>query len=147
MNGIARLLRETVERTARKQVRSETEALRKASSRYRKTIADLSSRLKEVEREVSALRKQVSSVPPAAGQYEAGGHRFSAKGLQSLRKKLGLSKTECGRLIGVSGRTVGKWESGLARPTEEEIKGIVSLRRTGKREVNMRLGKKGRMKK
>jgi DNA-binding XRE family transcriptional regulator len=144
MTSLAGLLRETIERTAKKQVRSETEALRKASIRYRKAIADLSIRLKEMERELAALRRQVSSATPGGGRHEPGNLRFSAKGLQSLRRKLGLSKTECGKLLGVSGRAIGKWESGSARPAEDEVRSIAAIRKIGKREVRIRLAGKTR---
>jgi DNA-binding transcriptional regulator YiaG len=147
MTSIARLLKETIERTAKKQLRSETEALRKASARYRKTIADLGARLKEMEREISVIRRQVSAALPGEGQHDSGNLRFSAKGLQSLRKKLALSKTECGKLLGVSGRMVGVWESGLARPTGEQIRGIATIRNIGKREVRTRLEEKIRAEK
>jgi DNA-binding transcriptional regulator YiaG len=147
MNGIAKLLKETIERAAKKQVRSETQALRKLSIRQRKTVADLTARMKEMERELASIRRQVSSAPSGSGRNESGDLRFSAKGLQSLRKKLALTKTECGMLLGVSGRAIGQWESGVVRPTGEQIMGIAGLRRTGKREVRMRLKDKGSAKK
>jgi DNA-binding transcriptional regulator YiaG len=143
MTSIAKLLKETIERTAKKQVRSETEAIRKASARYRKTIADLSARLKQMEQELAAIRRQISSsASSGSAQQETGNLRFSAKGLQSLRNKLGISKTECGRLLGVSGRTVGSWESGLARPSAEQVIDIADIRNLGKREVRSRLEEK-----
>jgi DNA-binding transcriptional regulator YiaG len=142
MTSIAKLLKETIERTAKKQVRSETEPLRKASARYRKTIADLSTRLKQMEQDLAAIRRQISSTSSGSTQQEIGNLRFSAKGLQSLRNKLGISKTEYGRLLGVSGRTVGSWESGLARPTAEQVRGIAVIRNLGKREVRSRLEEK-----
>ncbi|MDA8239239.1 MAG: helix-turn-helix domain-containing protein [Nitrospiraceae bacterium] len=142
MTSIARLLKETIERTAKKQVRSETEALRKASARNRKTIADLGSRLKEMERELASIRRQMSSALPDDGKYDSDNHRFSAKGLQSLRKKLALSKKECGMLIGVSGRMIGTWESGQTRPTGEQVRSIAAIRNMGKREAQMRLEEK-----
>jgi DNA-binding transcriptional regulator YiaG len=147
MTSIARLLRETVERAAKKQARAETEALRKASARHRKTIADLSTRLKGMERELALIRRQMSSASVGAGRDTSGNLRFSAKGLQSLRKKLALSKTECGRLLGVSGRMIGQWENGLARPTGKQVGGIAAIRTIGKREVRMRLEEKVRTKK
>ncbi len=145
MTSIARLLKETIERAAKKQVRSETQALRKASNRYRKTIADLSARLKEMERELASVRRQVSSAPSGGGRSD--NLRFSAKGLKSLREKLGLTKTECGMLLGVSGRAIGQWEGGLARPTEEQVSFIAGIRGIGKREVRTRLEEKGLRKK
>lgn len=147
MTSIAKLLKETIERTAKKQVRSETEALRKASARYRKNISDLGSRLKEVERELSSIRRQVSLASPGSGEQDARILRFSAKGLNAMRQKLALSKTECGKLIGVSARLIGLWESGQVRPTAEQVRGIAAIRNIGKREIRMRLEEKVRMKK
>ena len=147
MTSIARLLKDTIERAAKKQARSETEALRKTSARQRKAIADLSIRLKELERELASIRRQISSGSRAAGQQEAGDLRFSAKGLQSLRKKLALSKTECGVLLGVSGRTIGKWENGQDRPTAEQIRDLAGIRGIGKREAKTRLENSLRAKK
>jgi DNA-binding transcriptional regulator YiaG len=142
MTSIAKLLKGTIERTAKKQVRSETEALRKASARYRKTIADLSTRVKEMERDLAAIRRQIASASSGAAQQEQDNLRFSAKGLQSLRNKLGISKTEYGKLLGVSGRTVGSWENGLARPSAEQVRDIAGIRNLGKREVRSRLEEK-----
>jgi DNA-binding transcriptional regulator YiaG len=142
MTSIAKLLKDTIERTAKKQVRTETEALRKASTRYRKTIADLSARLNQMEQDLAAIRRQISSTYSGSTQQEIGNLRFSAKGLHSLRNKMGISKTECGRLLGVSGRTVGSWENGLARPTAEQIRDIAAIRNLGKREVRSRLEEK-----
>jgi DNA-binding transcriptional regulator YiaG len=139
MTSIAKLLKETIERTAKKQVRTETEALRKASVSYRKTITDLSTRLKQMERDLAAIRQQIASASSVSAQQELGNLRFSAKGLQSLRNKLGISKTEYGRLLGVSGRTVGSWEKGMARPSAEQIRDIADIRNLGKREVRSRL--------
>jgi DNA-binding transcriptional regulator YiaG len=147
MNSIARLLKETIERSVKKQVRSETRALRKASAHHRKTIADLNTRLREIDRELTLLRKQHAASLSADSRKESGNLRFSAKGLQSMRKKLALSARESGILLGVSARMIGKWESGLARPTEEQIVGIAGLRSIGKREARMRLEEKIRIKK
>lgn len=36
---------------------------------------------------------------------------------QTIRKNLGLSQLEFGRLLGVSGRTVSRWETGSTTPT------------------------------
>jgi DNA-binding transcriptional regulator YiaG len=144
MTSIVKLLKETIERTAKKQVRSETEALRKASAHYRKTIADLSTRVKQMERDLAEIRRQITSTSSGSAQQEPENLRFSAKGLQSLRNKLGISKTEYGSLLGVSGRTVGSWESGLARPSAEQVRDIAAIRNLGKRGVRSRLEEKAR---
>jgi DNA-binding transcriptional regulator YiaG len=145
MNSIAKLLKQTVERVAQKRVRSETQTLRKASTRYRKTIAELGTRLKEMERELAIIRRQLPKAPAGGGE-ETDNLRFSAKGLQKLREKLGLSATECGILLGVSGRTIGKWESGSSRPKADQLASLAGLRKMGKREVRIRLAEQGRKK-
>ncbi len=109
MSNLAKLLKETIERTAKKQARSETEVLRRASGQHRKIIAELSARVKDLERTVAELQKRLPQQTLSSEQIKEGNLRFSAKRLQALRKKLGLTAKECGALIGVSGWTVGSW--------------------------------------
>jgi DNA-binding XRE family transcriptional regulator len=65
--------------------------------------------------------------------------RFSAKGLRSQRQRLGLSAENCGKIIGVTGQTLYNWERNEARPRQEQIAKIASLRRMGKKQVLARL--------
>ena len=139
MSNIAKLLKETIERAARKQARAETHALRKASGQHRKIIAELSARVKDLEREVAQLHKRLPKPTLGTGQLEADNIRFSARGFQSLRKRLGLSATECGVLIGVSGWAIGSWERGQARPKGEQIAAVAELRKIGKRQAQRRV--------
>jgi DNA-binding transcriptional regulator YiaG len=139
MSNIAKLLKETIERTAKKQARAETHALRKASGQHRKIITELSARVKELEREVAQLHKRLPQPTLDISELEAGNLRFSGKRLQSLRRRLGLSAKECGILIGVSGWTIGSWERGTARPKGEQIAASAALRKIGKREAQKRV--------
>ena len=52
MSNIASALKEEIARIARKEIRAETEALKKASSRYRAEIADLKRRLAALEQKL-----------------------------------------------------------------------------------------------
>lgn len=61
MSNIARLLKETIERAAKRQARAETHVLRKASVHHRKIIVELSLRVKDLEREVAQLQKASST--------------------------------------------------------------------------------------
>ena len=54
--------------------------------------------------------------------------RFSAKGLASQRRRLGLSADACGLLLGASGQSVYNWEAGKARPRASHLVAIVALR-------------------
>jgi DNA-binding XRE family transcriptional regulator len=65
--------------------------------------------------------------------------RFSAKGLQSHRSRLGLSASEFGKLLGVSAQTIYNWEHEAARPRDEQLGKLAGLRGIGKREAVARL--------
>ena len=62
-------------------------------------------------------------------------NRFSAKGLASQRKRLGLSAQALGKLIGVSGLSIYHWESGKARPRSNHLPAIAALKTLGKNEA------------
>lgn len=43
------------------------------------------------------------------------------------RKERGLTQTELGAMLGVSGKAVSKWERGLSKPCEEHWNRLVAL--------------------
>lgn len=61
--------------------------------------------------------------------------RFTAKGLVSHRKRLGLSADELGRMVGASGQTIYNWESGAARSRTSFMPAITALRTIGKKQA------------
>jgi DNA-binding XRE family transcriptional regulator len=140
MPNFAQLLKNEIARVARKQTRAEITALKKATHTYRSEIAALKRRTQALEQQLRRLGKGVGA-RPAAEPAEAGGRapRFSAKGLASQRKRLGLSAADCGLLVGASGQSVYLWESGKARPRARLLPAIVALRTMGKKQVAARL--------
>jgi DNA-binding transcriptional regulator YiaG len=141
MPNVASVLKEEISRIARKEVRSETEDSKKASAQYRRQIAALRRRIEELER---GLKKAGRRAPDSAVQEaeEAGNgtkRRFSAVRLAATRKKLGLSAAEFGALVGVTGQSIYKWETGAARPRAKQLEAVASVRGLGKREVAKRL--------
>jgi DNA-binding transcriptional regulator YiaG len=54
------------------------------------------------------------------------------------RKRLALSAADFGKLIGVSGHTVYKWEHGT-RPRKAQLAAFAAVRKFGKTEANARL--------
>ena len=140
MPNIASVIKEEILRLARKEARSETNALKKASAQYRRDIAELKRRMTELQRKVAPLQKQVlRNAPPQAADVDAERVRFSAKGLRLQRQRLGLSAANYGRLIGVTGQTVYSWEAETSRPRKQQVAQIASLRSLGKREAQARL--------
>jgi DNA-binding XRE family transcriptional regulator len=150
MPNIASLLKEEIARVARKQLRSETESLKKASSHFRSEIAQLKRRIQALEQQTKRLGKggggggRASAAAPAASSDDDGRQiRYSAKSLRSQRKRLGLSAASLAQLLGVSALSVYKWESGNTRPRAKQIEAIAALRHLGRRDAQKRLEELG----
>lgn len=141
MPNIAALLKTEIVRLSKKAVREGVSPLQTASASHRHQIAALKRQLQDLQREVSALRKQIGRTAPSLPAKEADGepHRFSVKGLRSLRARLGLSAEDFGRLIGVTGQSVYKWEAEKSLPRKAQISAIAALRGLGKKEARNRL--------
>ncbi len=144
MSSFADQLKAEIARIARKEVRAETRALKKANAQYRTDIAALKRRLADAERAMARLAKGSVKAARKAASAEtkvspAQGLRFRVAGFASLRKKLGLSAADMGKLLGVSAQSVYHWETGKSRPRASQLAAIAAVRKLGKREVAARL--------
>jgi DNA-binding transcriptional regulator YiaG len=137
MPNIASVLKEEISRVARKEVRRETAALKRASAGYRTEIGALKRRAQDLERHLRRMLKRAESVAKAANDEPASqGSRFSPKSLASQRRRLGLSAAECGLLLGASAQSIYNWEEGKARPRSQHLPAIFALRTIGRRQAN-----------
>lgn len=148
MPNIATVLKDEISRLARKELRGENQALKKASVQYRADIAALKRRVQAMEQAIRRLQKSEGrgsrgAAASVAEADEAAGKpmRFSAKGLAAQRARLGLSAADAAALMGVSAQSVYKWEDGKTRPRAAQMPAIVALRRLGKTEAAERLAK------
>ncbi len=139
MANIASLLKSEISRIARKEIRAETETLKKASAQYRSDIAALKRRLAEQDRIIAKLRKNKPASAANDKSVETSQLRFRAGGFASLRKKLGLSAADMGKLLGVSLQTIYHWEKGQSKPRASQLQGIAEVRKLGKRGAAARL--------
>jgi DNA-binding transcriptional regulator YiaG len=142
MPNIATLLKNEIARVARKEVRAETQSLKKAVNTHRGEIAALKRNVRALEQKVRQLGKSRPGNPQAAAaQDDSAGTstRFSAKSLASQRRRLGLSAHDCGLLVGASGQSIYKWEAGKAKPRAVNLPGIAALRAMGKKDAAERL--------
>jgi len=134
MPNITSFLKAEISRVARKEIRGETAALKKAVSAYRAEIADLKRRSKELETTLRRLSKASPKKAPALKVDDSAQNlRFSAKGLASHRKRLDLSAADCALLLGASDQSVYKWEDGKARPRAKHLPAIAALRTLSKK--------------
>jgi DNA-binding transcriptional regulator YiaG len=139
MPNIASLLKEEITRLARKELRANTESLKKAVSTYRSEIAALKRRVDQLERQQKQTSKRIPVPKTLEAPESDGQHRWRAAGFAQHRKRLGLSAADCGKLLGVSALTVYKWEGEQARPRAKYLPAIAALRGMGKREAAKRL--------
>ncbi len=139
MPNIASVLKEEISRIARKEVRVETEALKKASGRYRSEIAALKRQVQQLLKIVEKTGKRSTVVSgPATDSRPKAVQRFSAARMVALRKRLELSAAEAGLLLGVSGLTVYNWEKGT-KPRGAQLPAIAELRALSKAQARKRV--------
>lgn len=163
MANLANALKEEIGRLARKEIRQQTAETAKSAAKCERDIAALKRQIEDLQRRLSSLRtqdaptqaagktsKKTAPKKPAPPAASAGGDastsakqssrtRFSAKGLKANRERLGLSADNYGKLIGVSGLSIYNWEQEKARPRENNVMALLSIRGIGKREAAKRL--------
>ena len=141
MPNIASLLKLEITRLSRREVRKTIEGTRKASAVHRRDIAALKRTVAALQRQVGMLEKRAAKSPPApaAAALPERPVRFQARGLRSLRARLGLSAPQLARLLGVSEQSIYNWETRKATPRKEQLAAIIAMRGLGKREVQQRL--------
>ena len=136
--NIAAALKSEIARVARKELRAETDTLKKAVMTQRHELAAMKRRMQAMERQLKATTRQTARVSKAVApaEDERGGQlRFSAERFAKQRQKLALSAAEFARILGVSSLSVYKWEQGKTRPRAAQLATIAKARKLGKKEA------------
>lgn len=153
MVNLTSLLRDEINRLAKRQINAEIIPLKKRWAQQRRVIAALKDECVALRRELSQLSRRTTQVSTAASSSSSaaasagaagaldGGprRRFRADGLRSFRARLGLTVREVALLLGVSEQTIYNWETAATRPQPAMVDTIAELRALGKREVKARL--------
>jgi DNA-binding transcriptional regulator YiaG len=141
MSNLGSILKQEIARIARREVRAQTGAMKKASAQHRRSIAMLRRRIDGLEKKLSvaSLRSTARAVVDPAEADGSSRIRFVAKGVRSLRGRLGLSAGSFGRLLGVSAQSVYNWERQITTPRNGQLKSLAAIRGIGKREAAARL--------
>ncbi len=140
MGNLIHALRNEITRLAKKETKGQTTALKAASAKYRREIAELKRVTSDLDKRLAYIEKQErkrAKKPPSPKLAE--GTRFFPKGLKSHRARLGLSAEDYGILAGVSGQMIYKYERGETKPRRAQIAKLVAVRDLGKREARRRL--------
>src|SRR5215203_5966311 len=104
MADIGATLKQEIARLARREIRAQLQATKKASAQHRRTIALLKRQVATMERQIALLQRRVPANAAAPSTPSGQKLRFVAKGLKSHRARLGLSAAEVGKLVAEIGR-------------------------------------------
>ena len=138
MSTLAAVLKDEIRRLARREIRVEMAALKKASAQHRKHLAALKRIIHTQDRQIATLKKSVgsSASAPSTGDADVSSTvRFSGTWLAKHRKKLSLSAADYAALVGVSPLTIYNWEKGKTRPRALQLSAWGRIRNLGKREA------------
>jgi septal ring factor EnvC (AmiA/AmiB activator) len=103
------VLKSEIARLSKKVVKAYVQPLQSSAASQRKQISAMKRQLSALEKEVTQLRKGLNRPTGSAAESkeeEGPALRFQARGLRSLRSRLGLSAEDFGKLVGVSGHSV-----------------------------------------
>jgi len=139
MPNIGTLLKQEISRLCRREIRCEVATVKKASAAYRRDIAALKRQVQALERNSKVLVKRTATAAGTPSSLPDRPVRFVAKGLRSLRTRLGLSAKQLSLLLGVSEQSVYNWEAKKTTPRKEQFAAIIGMRDLGKREAQERL--------
>lgn len=143
MPNVAQILKEEIKRIAKSQAKLLTTDLKKDVVWLKHTVAEQKRRIAVLERDknwlVEAEKRRIKEAPVAPAQDTKA--RITAKGVRALRKKLGLSQADFGKLVGVSSITIGQWEkkNGPLKLRDMAKAGLLAIRGIGAREAKKRL--------
>lgn len=150
MPNIAKILKEEIQRLARKEVKGATANLHRDNVVLKRAVSNLKRRLASMERTNKQLLKYARKHQAEGGEINEGDvdkSRITAKMIRSIRAKLNLSQAELAALLGVSGQSVYQWEHKEGRLTfrGSTRAAIVALRKMNRKEAQKRLeGVKGK---
>jgi DNA-binding transcriptional regulator YiaG len=146
MPNIANVLKDEIQRIARKEIKTSASELHKYNVSLKKTLAELRKQLATMKLEIRQLKKIQGKQPKAEKEVTteaAEKLRFSAKGIRSLRSKLKLSQADFAKLVGVSSLTIYQWERQEGKLTLRQAtrNKLAAIRGLGIKEALQRLGK------
>jgi DNA-binding transcriptional regulator YiaG len=147
MPNINKVLNEEIRRLARREVRSSLSPLQDKNRALRKTVSELQTRVRQLERANKRLASQtvqptaVAAASDASADTDEDRVRITAKGIRSLRQKWNMTAAEFAEMLGVSQLTVYNWEKkeGPIRMRQRPRSAYLGLRDLGAREARRRL--------
>ena len=144
MPNLAKVLKDEIQRLARKEIRAATATLRKDNAALKRAIADHKRRLATLEMDNRRLLSHMQKARKGsirASDEEIQKARITANVIRGMRDKFGLSQAELALLLDVNPQTVYQWEhrGGRLSFRGDAKAAIVQLRKLTASEVASRL--------
>ncbi|MFO7534442.1 MAG: hypothetical protein R6X19_01940 [Kiritimatiellia bacterium] len=155
MPNVMQVLRNEITRLARKEVKGSVAKVHKPTVQLKHDVAELKrtvAALVKATNIIQGVLEKIVAVQPAEAPEQAEKAekaRLTGKGIRSLRRKLRLSQTEFGRLIGVSAQSVINMEkkNGTLAVRNVTRAAILAIRGMGARAAKAKLDEMGTVKK
>jgi DNA-binding XRE family transcriptional regulator len=146
MSNVLKELKAEITRLARKEIAQELAGVKKINASQRGHIAELRRQIGALQKDVADLKKTVPARPKAALEPKEPAGRFwiTGKGVKALRKRLGLTQAQFGKLADVSHPTVVKWEGSsgkLELRRKATVARLQAIRGMGKKQAAEIVGK------
>ena len=138
MPNIGVVLKEEIQRLARKEVRAAVTPLKKRVGELSRAGVALKRTVPQLERivarlEAEAKARQLEGVQKGAKDTE--GTRLGPRSIAAQRKRLKLSRKDFGQLVGVTANSIYLWETGEVSPKQKSRAAIIGLRGMGVKEA------------
>ena len=153
MPDVAKVLREEVQRLAKRQVKAVVAPIKRDNVRLKKDVSNLRRELTALTRTSRELLARVTAVVATketeCATERAAKLRPTSKSLAGLRRRLALTQVEFGRLLGVTGQAVVNWEGkgSRVRMRSASLAALAGIQKIGKREARRRLEGMGQVRK
>lgn len=144
MPNLMKELKSEISRLARKEAKQVVAPVKKMSANYRGLIAGLRKQLDALQKEVATFKRAAPKAEKALASKTEHQGRFwiTGKGVKALRKRMGLTQAQFGKLVGVSVPTIVNWEKveGKVNLRKAAAGRLQGLRGIGKRQAAEMLG-------
>ena len=132
VTNLATALKAEVRRLAAKEVNKGLRQVRALQRQIRKLRANARVHrrsLRAVERSFDRMQARM----PSTGGRRGRGARLSAEDIRSLRSRLGMTREQFSKLLGVSPGSIFGWETGRTVPRGRSMARVVEVRKMGVR--------------
>jgi DNA-binding transcriptional regulator YiaG len=147
MSTLAQTIKNEIRRISRRETGLSLSKFRRDHIVLKKRLAEQKSKISAIEKENKELLKKLAALSQyhraeAGSAPEAENIAIYARGIKSLRRRLGLSQKKLAKLVGMNEISIGHWEKKSGKITirkPEVVKMLTELKGMKKREVAARL--------